>query len=265
MATFTYDEPASDFPQSWNEYAYVNGTPLEASDPRSLSPIYCLLATARRGTDGACGSGERYGGGGDTIDGVDLGFSLGDELTGGGFSGGGSASSLVCPPGGCIQVVVDDGHPYTPEPTQNGWQYQNDWNGELLSPGVGSEIGLPALNGSSEPASGATAQSASGPPHLPSPDTAGLTALVGGMAAITRPFEVTAANAAIFYTGAIQVEFGLGLAASSCFAPGVDLITCGFGFPAGTAIAIQGGATIYGSYLFFRNITMPAWGAWGQP
>ncbi len=137
-------------PQTWNAYAYVAGTPLEATDPLGLSPINCFLATARRLSSGD-GCGLR-GGGTVKIDGVELGFGLGNDLTGGAFSGGGSASTLPCPAGGCNQIVVVDGHPYTPEPTQNGWQYQNDWNGELLSPGAGGEIGLPDLNGPVEPA-----------------------------------------------------------------------------------------------------------------
>ncbi len=248
-------------PQTLNRYAYVGNSPLGAIDPFGLATIHCLLAAARPGgSNDGCGSlGSPFDN--CKLDGAPIGCGLGLILGTGGDGPGGPGgdgspalsvfsvcATFACPP----TVDNQNGDPMqlTPvwlPPTQ---VCTNVSGCGPAVPGTWQTAPLPNFGGS---------------PRLPSFDTAGLSALVGGMAAVTRPFETAAANAAIFYTGAAQVYLGAAIAAGACADFPVDLFTCGFGFPAGTGIAIQGGATIYGSYLFFRNITIPAWETWGQP
>jgi hypothetical protein len=88
---------------------------------------------------------------------------------------------------------------------------------------------------------------------------------VGVFSAALHPLELTIANEAILYTGLGEAVVGVGVAAGACADFPADLVTCAPGFAAGVGVAAQGGATVYGSYLFFRQVTVPAFETWGQP
>ncbi len=291
-------------PESWNQYAYANNTPLSLIDPLGLAvcrPTVKLHLPNDNKSDEASGEFGPYQPQGDSaageqaadppgysgcagpgdswdtfsIDGADvggLGMSMdlgfgGPDGTGAGIGGFSDCPTFACSP----TVTGHDGlvhalnYGYTPLYGAST-SIQFSW-GTDMSATVFGTLGWsvgPPQSSFSFLPLLAPASSAGPGGGLLGSNGAAIANLGRGLATVTHPFEFLLADEFIGATGVLTVGAGAAVIGFGCGAPGVDLLTCIPALGAGVPIITLGVGEAGLAGYLFWSKTLPAFRSWGQ-